>query len=77
MPLTIGQLAIEAMQLSVSSRAELAERLVESLDLSEGGEAQRQWAGEALRRRNDVRSGVVRTIPGEQVFTEVRRMLKE
>ena len=75
MPMTIDQIATEALQLSVSSRAELAERLVESLDFSEVDEVQRTWAAEAIQRRDDVRSGKVQTIPGEQVLAEVRQML--
>ena len=75
MPLTIDQITTAAMQLPVCSRAELAEKLVESLDFSENDDIQRAWAAEALRRRDDVRSGKVQTIPGEQVLAEVRRML--
>jgi putative addiction module component (TIGR02574 family) len=75
MPLTIDQIASEAMQLPVSSRAELAEKLVESLDFSEDDDIRRAWVAEAILRRDDVRSGRVQTIPGEQVLDEVRRML--
>ena len=75
MPLTIDQITSEAMQLSVSSRAELAEKLVESLDFPEDDDIQRAWASEAIRRRDDVRSGRVQTIPGEQVLAEIRQML--
>ena len=75
MSLTIDQITTEAMQLSVSSRAELAEKLVRSLDFSEDDDLQRIWATEAIRRRDDVRSGRVKTIPGEQVLAEVRQML--
>lgn len=75
MPLTLDQITTEAMHLPVSSRAELAEKLVESLDLPEDDDIQRMWAAEALRRRDDVRSGRVQTIPGEQVLAEVRQML--
>jgi putative addiction module component (TIGR02574 family) len=75
MPLTVDQLTAEALQLSVSLRAELAEKLVESLDLSADSEIQRAWSTEALHRREEVRSGKVQTIPGEQVLAEVRRAL--
>jgi len=75
MPLTIDQITSEAMQLPVSSRAELAEKLVESLDFPEDGDMKRAWAAEAIRRRDDVRSGRVQTIPGEQVLAEIRQML--
>jgi len=74
MPLTVDQITAEAMQLSVSSRAELAEKLVESLEYPEDKDVQRAWATEAIRRRDDVRSGEVQTIPGEQVLAEVRQM---
>jgi putative addiction module component (TIGR02574 family) len=75
MSLTIDQIASEAMLLPVSSRAELAEKLVESLDFSEDDEVLRGWAAEAIRRRDEVRSGKVKTIPGGEVIAEVRRML--
>ena len=63
------------MHLSVSSRAELAEKLVGSLDFSEDNEIHRAWATEAIQRRDEIRSGRVQTISGEQVLAEVRQML--
>ena len=72
MPLTLDQLAEEAMQLPASSRALPAERMVESLDAGERDEVERAWAAEAVRRRDEVRSGRVQPIPGEQVLAEVR-----
>lgn len=73
MPLTLDQLAEEAMQLPPTSRAELAEKLVESLEFPESDEIQSLWAAEAIRRRDDIRSGRITPIPGEQVIAEVRR----
>ena len=75
MPLTLDQLADEAMQLPSASRALLAERIVESLDLAETDEIQRLWAAEAIRRRDEVRSGRVQPIPGDEVLAEVRRIV--
>ena len=75
MPLTIEQLAEEAMQLPVASRARLADKLVESLDFAEPDEIQRLWAVEAVRRRDEIRSGQVKPVPGEQVMVEVRRIV--
>jgi putative addiction module component (TIGR02574 family) len=72
MPRTLDQLAEEAMQLPASSRALLAERMVESLDAAERDEVERAWATEAVRRRDEVRSGRVQPLPGEQVLAEVR-----
>ena len=75
MPLTLEQLAEEAMQLPVASRAQLADKLAESLDLSEPDEIQRLWAAEAVRRRDEIRSGQVEPVPGAQVLAEVRRLV--
>jgi putative addiction module component (TIGR02574 family) len=73
MPLTLEQLTAEAMQLPLESRVALADRLVESLDSAKLDEIQRLWTAEAIRRRDEVRSGHVKSIPGEQVLDEVRR----
>jgi putative addiction module component (TIGR02574 family) len=75
MPLTLDQLAEEAMHLPPTSRAELAEKLVESLDFPESDEFHTLWAAEAVRRRDEVRSGRVTSIPGEEVIAEVRRIV--
>jgi putative addiction module component (TIGR02574 family) len=75
MSLTLDQLADEAMQLPPASRAMLAERIVESLDLAETDEIQRLWTAEAIRRRDEVRSGGVQPIPGDEVLAEVRRIV--
>ena len=75
MPLTLDELASEAMHLPAASRAELAERMVESLDGLDNEEVQRAWADEAIRRRDEVPSGRVQPIPGEQVLAEVRRLV--
>ena len=72
MSLTFDQLADEAMRLPTASRALLAERMVESLDAGERDEIQRAWTAEAIRRRDEVRSGQVQPIPGDEVIAEVR-----
>jgi putative addiction module component (TIGR02574 family) len=73
MPLTFDQLAHEAMQLPLAARALLAERIVESFDTAEADEIQRAWMAEAIRRRDEVRSGSVAPIAGDEVMAEVRR----
>ena len=75
MPLTFDQLTEEAMQLPVASRILLAEKLVESLDSEEPDEIQRLWIAEAIQRRDEIRSGKVQAVPGEQVLDEVRRLV--
>ena len=73
MAFTLDQLAEQAMQLSTESRALLADRLVESLDLGEPDEIRRLWTAEAIRRRDEIRSGRIASINGDVALAEVRR----
>ena len=57
MPMTLDQLAQEALALPTESRALLADKLVESLDTEELGQIDRLWATEAKRRRSHCRTG--------------------
>ena len=63
----------EALGLPSEARALLADRLVESLDPAEDGYVRQVWAAEALRRRDDVRSGRVLAVAGEEGLERVRR----
>jgi putative addiction module component (TIGR02574 family) len=73
MSMTVEQIAEEALALPSEARALLADRLVESLDPTEDGYIRQLWAAEALRRRDDVRSGRVKTISGDEALARVRR----
>ena len=75
MAATWEQLAEQAMTLSSESRARLADRLVESLDVDELGPIDRLWVSEAKRRRDDVRTGQVQPINGEDALRKVRESL--
>ncbi len=75
MSLTFDQITEEAMKLPADSKALLADKLVESLESEELDEIQRLWSAEAIRRRDEVRSGQVQPIPGEEVLEEVRRLV--
>ena len=75
MPPTLDELVGQAMQLPAASRAKLADRLVESLAEADADEIRQLWAAEAIRRRDEIRSGSIKPIPGEQVLAEVRRMV--
>jgi hypothetical protein len=76
MSTTWEQLAEQAMALPTESRARLADRLVESLDLEELGPVDRLWTAEAIRRRDEVRAGRVQTIRGEDALRKVRDSLR-
>ena len=75
MPMTIEQIAEEALALPSEQRALLADRLVESLDAAEVNRIDRLWITEAKRRRDEVRQGLVQTIPGDEALARVRRSL--
>ncbi len=70
---TVEQIADEALSLPSEARALLADRLVESLDPLEDGYIRQLWAAEALARRDDVRNGLVKTIPGQEALDRVRK----
>lgn len=76
MTTTIEQLAEEAMNLPAEARARLADILVESLDADELGRIDRLWIAEAKRRRDEVRSGQVETVPGEEALQKVRDLVR-
>ena len=75
MTLTIEQIAEQALNLTSDARALLADRLVESLDPLEDEAIRAVWMAEARRRLDEVRSGAVKTIPGEEALAQVRRSL--
>jgi hypothetical protein len=71
--MSVEQIAEEALSLPSEARVLLADRLVESLDSVEDEKIHRLWAVEALRRRDEVRSGRVKTIPGDKALARVRK----
>jgi len=75
--MTVEQIADEALALPSEARALLADRLVESLDPVEDGLLQKLWAAEALKRRDEVRSGTVKTIPADEALTQVRHAVTQ
>jgi len=76
MPLKIEQIKKEAMQLSSTERAQLAENLLKSLDNEEDPDAERLWVAEAEARYQEYKEGKVKTKPSEQVFKDTRSRLK-
>lgn len=72
MATSVERLAEQALKLPSEARARLADLLVESLDADELGRIDRLWTAEAKRRRDEVRAGRVKTIPGDQARRKVR-----
>ena len=74
MTISVDELATKAMSLSGEARALLAERLVESLDQESVSEI---WLTEAKKRRDEVRSGRVKPIPGVEAMASVRELIND
>lgn len=60
-----------AERLPIDEKAMLVDRLLDSM-YPRQAEIDEMWSVEAERRVEEVRSGKVETIPGEQVFAEIR-----
>lgn len=75
--LSIEQLIQEALSLPSASRALLADKLVESLEFDIDETIQTHWTTKAKKRRDEVRSGTVQPIPGEEALAQVRRLLEQ
>ena len=79
--MSTDEILAAVLALDPKKRAEVAHRIIVSLD-EEGGdeldEAQWEaaWVEEAERRLAEMRSGRVKGIPGEQVFARARARLK-
>jgi putative addiction module component (TIGR02574 family) len=67
----VEEIAEEALALPSEARALLADRLVESLDPAEDGYLRQLWAAEAQRRLEELRSGKVQSIPGEDAVASL------
>lgn len=72
MTAALKNLAATVENLPSKDRAFLAERLIASL---EDADIERQWMDEAIRRRDEVRSGKVKAIPAAEVYRRIERLL--
>ncbi|MGK7924134.1 MAG: addiction module protein [Spirulina sp.] len=78
---TVDEIFTEALTLSNASRLLLVEKLVESLDCNEDRthideNLQKLWMEEAKKRIDEIRSGAVKPIPGEEALARVRQLLE-
>ena len=72
----LDEIASAALQLTLESRAELAKRLLDSLDDLAPEEAQRLWADEAARRYRELKDGTATGVPAEEVFSKLEAQLR-
>lgn len=67
---TLDELEAVALQLSLSERARLVERLIASLDSDP--EVEEAWATEVARRNADLESGAVALLPGAEAVAALK-----
>ena len=66
----------EALKLPTRSRAQLAEKLIYSLEKGTYSKIERLWAKEAQKRYEAMASGKVKGISASKVLREIRAKLK-
>ena len=74
---SIEQLTEEVLSLPSISRAILADKLVESLEFDLDPTIKKNWLAEAKKRRDEVQSGSVQIVRGEEALAQVRLLLEE
>ena len=72
MPRKTKDLIEQALDLPLAERAELARRLLDSLEDISEEESDALWAVEAERRYADFKAGKIKAIPAEEVFARLR-----
>ena len=70
------ELTIRVMALPSTSRAKLAELLMQSLDEPDGQQVKSAWLAEIHQRDQEIRAGASVTRPADEVLREARRQLR-
>jgi hypothetical protein len=70
--MSLDEIEKEALKLNPSSRANLAEKLIRSLDGLSDAEIEKLWAEEALRRQEELEAGLAGSRPADQVFRDAK-----
>jgi len=67
----------EALRLPSDARADLAERLLISVDAESGESVDQAWKEEIEKRARELDNGEVETLPWEEVRQRMRRIIDE
>jgi putative addiction module component (TIGR02574 family) len=62
----------DALSLPLDLRAELVDKLLESLNVPLDEEVEQAWAEDAEKRLEEIDSGKVNPISGDEVFKKIR-----
>jgi putative addiction module component (TIGR02574 family) len=74
--MTPTQLVEEALKLAPQDRADMAHRLLASLDGLSEPELEALWLAEAERRDHALDTGELKSRPAEEVFADIRSRLR-
>ena len=72
--ITTNELMSMVKSLPIDIKTQLIEKLLSSLNPAQK-EIDALWAAEAEKRVAEIREGKVKTIPGDEVFKEIRERL--
>jgi putative addiction module component (TIGR02574 family) len=76
---SLEQLEAEVLDLPISERAHLVQRLIASLDEEESDDPQaveRAWEEEIRSRLAEIETGTAELTPAEEVFAEIRSQMR-
>lgn len=65
-----------ALDLDENRRAELAKKLIDSLDEQIDDDIEQAWIDEIKRRKDEIKSGKVTPMSGQKVHKAARKLLK-
>ena len=74
--MNLKQIKDEALHLPEEERAELAQKLLLSLDTPSQDEIEADWLTEAHRRASELDEGIVQPIPVEEVRRKAQTLLR-
>ena len=74
--MNLKQIENEALRLSEEKRAELAQKLLLSLDVLTEDEIADDWIAEVQRRAREIDEGTVQPIPADEVRRKARTLLR-
>lgn len=66
-----------ALELDENDRADLAKKLIDSLDQHIDDDIEQAWIDEIKRRKAEIKSGKVDPIPGHEVHKVARELLNK
>jgi putative addiction module component (TIGR02574 family) len=72
----LKQIETEALHLSETERAELAQKLLTSLDSPSEDEISEDWLIEASRRAKEIDNGLVKLVSSEEVSLKAQAILR-